>query len=156
MRMIELDTIDRSILHHLQMDGRLSNADLAEKVNLSPSATLRRVRMLEENGVIEGYAMLVNQKTIGKPTNIFVEVSLDSQSELNLNAFESAVAACPEVMECYLMSGDSDYLLRVVVSDTADYERVHKEYLSRLPNVSRIRSNFALRTVSKKTAFALG
>jgi len=111
--------------------------------------------MMEENGVIEGYAMLVNQKTIGKPTNIFVEVSLNSQSETNLNAFEQAVEACPEIMECYLMSGDSDYLLRVVVSDTADYERVHKEYLSRLPNVSRIRSNFALRTVSKKTAFAL-
>lgn len=153
--MIELDAIDRAILDHLQRDGRLSNADLAERINLSPSATLRRVRMMEENGVIEGYAMLVNQKTIGKPTNIFVEVSLNSQSETNLNAFEQAVEACPEIMECYLMSGDSDYLLRVVVSDTADYERVHKEYLSRLPNVSRIRSNFALRTVSKKTAFAL-
>ncbi len=153
--MIELDAIDRTILTLLQQDGRLSNADLAERVNLSPSATLRRVRMLEESGVIEGYAMLVNQKTIGKPTNIFVEVALNSQSEVNLNAFENAVAACPEVMECYLMSGDSDYMLRVVVSDTADYERVHKEYLSRLPNVSRIRSNFALRTVCKKTAFAL-
>lgn len=153
--MIELDAIDRAILDHLQRDGRLSNADLAERINLSPSATLRRVRMMEENGVIEGYAMLVNQKTIGKPTNIFVEVSLNSQSETNLNAFEQAVEACPEIMECYLMSGDSDYLLRVVVSDTADYDRVHKEYLSRLPNVSRIRSNFALRTVSKKTAFAL-
>ena len=133
----------------------MSNADLADRVNLSPSATLRRVRMLEESGVIEGYAMLVNQKTIGKPTNIFVEVALNSQSEGNLNAFENAVAACPEVMECYLMSGDSDYMLRVVVADTSDYERVHKEYLSRLPNVSRIRSNFALRTVCKKTAYAL-
>ena len=153
--MIELDTIDRAILQSLQQDGRLTNADLAERVGLSPSATLRRVRMLEEAGVIEGYAMLVNQKAIGKPTNIFVEVALNSQSEANLNAFERAVAACPEVMECYLMSGDSDYVLRVVVSDTADYERVHKEYLSRLPNVSRIRSNFALRTVCKKTAFTL-
>jgi len=153
--MIDLDAIDRAILQNLQQDGRLTNADLAERVSLSPSATLRRVRMLEEAGVIEGYAMLVNQKAIGKPTNIFVEVSLNSQSEANLNAFERAVAACPEVMECYLMSGDSDYVLRVVVSDTADYERVHKEYLSRLPNVSRIRSNFALRTVCKKTAFSL-
>jgi len=153
--MIELDAIDRTILTHLQQDGRLSNTDLADRVNLSPSATLRRVRILEESGVIEGYAMLVNQKTIGKPTNIFVEVALNSQSEVNLNAFENAVAACPEVMECYLMSGDSDYMLRVVVADTSDYERVHKEYLSRLPNVSRIRSNFALRTVCKKTAYAL-
>jgi len=153
--MFELDAKDRTILAHLQQDGRLSNADLADRVNLSPSATLRRVRMLEESGVIEGYAMLVNQKTIGKPTNIFVEVALNSQSEGNLNAFENAVAACPEVMECYLMSGDSDYMLRVVVADTSDYERVHKEYLSRLPNVSRIRSNFALRTVCKKTAYAL-
>ncbi len=153
--MIELDTIDRAILSNLQQNGRLTNADLAERINLSPSATLRRVRMLEEAGVIEGYAMLVNQKAIGKPTNIFVEVALNSQSEVNLNAFERAVEACPEVMECYLMSGDSDYVLRVVVADTADYERVHKEYLSRLPNVSRIRSNFALRTVCKKTAFSL-
>ncbi len=153
--MNELDAIDRTILTHLQQDGRLSNTDLADRVNLSPSATLRRVRILEESGVIEGYAMLVNQKTIGKPTNIFVEVALNSQSEVNLNAFENAVAACPEVMECYLMSGDSDYMLRVVVADTSDYERVHKEYLSRLPNVSRIRSNFALRTVCKKTAYAL-
>jgi len=150
-----IDEIDCAILTHLQNNGRLTNADLAEKVNLSPSATLRRVRLLEEACVIEGYVMLVNQKAIGKPTNIFVEVALNSQSEVQLNTFENAVEACPEIMECYLMSGDSDYLLRVVVSDTADYERVHKEYLSRLPNVSRIKSNFALRTVCKKTAFPL-
>ncbi len=155
MRMHKFDTIDKAILNALQSEGRISNSDLADRVNLSPSACLRRVRHLEENNIIEGYAMLVNATAIGKPSNIFVEVSLASQSENSLNAFENAVAKCPEVMECYLMAGDSDYLLRVVVADAADYERIHKTHLSRLPNVSRIRSQFTLRTVCKKTAFQI-
>ena len=153
--MIKLDALDKSILNSLQSDGRISNSDLAERINLSPSACLRRVRQLEEAGIIEGYAMLVNPDAIGKPSNIFVEVSLSSQSEYSLNSFESAVAECPEVMECYLMAGDSDYLLRVVAADAADYERIHKNHLSRLPNVSRIRSQFTLRAVCKKTAFEI-
>jgi len=150
---MKIDAIDKAILNLMQPDGRVSNADLAERVNLSPSACLRRVRQLEEAGIIEGYAMLVNPAAIGKPSNVFVEVSLASQSEYSLNSFESAVAECPEVMECYLMAGDSDYLLRLVVADAADYERIHKTHLSRLPNVSRIRSQFTLRAVCKKTAF---
>ena len=153
--MKRFDAIDLAILNYLQIDGRLSNAELADKINLSPSATLRRVKLLEDRGVIDGYAMLLNQKAIGKPTDIFVEISLNSQSEVSLNKFESAVKECPDVMECYLMSGDSDYLLHIVVTDTEDYERVHKEYLSCLPNVSRIRSSFAIRKISKKTAFSL-
>ncbi len=153
--MFKIDTIDKSILNALQSDGRMSNSDLADRINLSPSACLRRVRQLEEAGIIEGYAMLVSAAAIGKPSNIFVEVSLASQSEYSLNSFESAVAECPEVMECYLMAGESDYLLRVVAADAADYERIHKTHLSRLPNVSRIRSLFTLRAVCKKTAFQI-
>ena len=137
MRMYKFDAIDKSILNAMQSNGRVSNADLAEQINLSPSACLRRVRRLEDAGVIEGYA------------------TLSSQSEYSLNSFENAVAECPEVMECYLMAGDSDYLLRVVAADAADYERIHKTHLSRLPNVSRIRSQFTLRAVCKKTAFQI-
>ncbi len=153
---MKLDATDIAILKNLQPEGRLTNADLADRIHLSPSACLRRVRHLEDAGIIDGYAALVNQNTIGKPSNIFIEVSLDSQSEESLNAFEVAVADCPEVMECYLMAGDADYLLRVVASDSADYERIHKTHLSRLPHVSRIRSSFAIRTVCKKTAFEIG
>ena len=152
---MKLDTIDKSILNLLQSNGRISNSDLADQVGLSPSACLRRVRQLEETHIIEGYVMLVNSAAIGKPSNIFVEVSLASQSEYSLNSFENAVAECPEVMECYLMAGESDYLLRVVATDAADYERIHKTHLSRLPNVSRIRSQFTLRAVCKKTAFQI-
>ena len=153
---MKLDAVDYTILINLQEEGRLSNSDLAERIHLSPSACLRRVRLLEEEGVIDGYAMLVNQAAIGKPSNIFVEVSLNSQSEKTLDEFERAVADCPEIMECYLMAGAFDYLLKIVAADASDYERIHKVYLSRLPNVSRIQSNFALRTVSKKTAYPIG
>lgn len=153
---MKLDAKDIAILKNLQLDGRLTNADLAERIHLSPSACLRRVRQLEEAGVIDGYVTLINQTVIGKPSNVFIEVSLNSQSEHTLNAFEAAVADCPEVMECYLMAGEADYLLRVVASDPADYERIHKTHLSRLPNVSRIHTSFALRTVCKKTALEIG
>jgi len=152
---MNIDTIDKSILNLLQSNGRISNLDLAEQVGLSPSACLRRVRQLEEAHIIEGYVMLVSPAAIGKPSNIFVEVSLASQSEYSLNSFENAVAECPEVMECYLMAGESDYLLRVVAKDATDYERIHKTHLSRLPNVSRIRSQFTLRAVCKKTSFPI-
>lgn len=153
---MKLDTVDYAILINLQKEGRLSNSDLADRIHLSPSACLRRVRMMEEEGVIQGYAMLVNQAAIGKPSDIYVEVSLNSQSEKTLDDFERAVTDCPEIMECYLMAGAFDYLLKIVAADAADYERIHKVYLSRLPNVSRIQSNFALRTVSKKIAYPIG
>jgi Lrp/AsnC family transcriptional regulator, leucine-responsive regulatory protein len=153
---MKLDAIDYTIIKNLQQDGRLSNSDLAQRIHLSPSACLRRVRLLEEAGIIEGYAMLVNPAAIGKPSNIFVEVSLNSQSEASLSDFEGAVVDCPEIMECYLMAGSFDYLLKIVAADPSDYERIHTLHLSRLPNVSRIQTNFALRTVCKNTAFQIG
>jgi Lrp/AsnC family transcriptional regulator, leucine-responsive regulatory protein len=151
---MDVDTTDRRILNILQKNARISNADLAEQINLSPSACLRRVRLLEERGIIDGYATLVNQQAIGRPTSVFVEVSLDDQSEESLKAFEVAVSLLPDVMECHLMSGDADYLLRVVAADTADFERVHK-ILGKLPKLARTRSSFVLRTISKRTAFEL-
>lgn len=152
--MIEIDATDRKILTLLQLDGRMTNADLAERIHLSPSACLRRVRRLEDEGVIEGYAMLVAQAAIGKPASIFVEITLSGQNEETLESFETAVVKCPDIMECHLMSGDADYLLRVVAADVADYERVHK-ILASLPGLARARSSFVLRTVCKKTAFEL-
>ncbi|MGD8710781.1 MAG: Lrp/AsnC family transcriptional regulator [Ectothiorhodospiraceae bacterium] len=151
--MNKLDATDRHILELLQRDGRITNAELAERINLSPSACLRRVRRLEEEGVIDGYMARVNQAAIGKPCDVFIEITLNSQSEESLQAFEAAVRDCPDVLESYLMSGDADYLLRIVAADTSDYERIHKRYLSRLPGVARIRSNFALRTISRRQLF---
>lgn len=151
MSKFTIDRADRAILHELQQDGRLSNVALAGKVSLSESACLRRVKRLEEAGVIERYAMLVNQSQVGVPDNVFVEISLNRENQEDLSAFEAAVQRLPEVMECYLMSGDYDYLLRVVVANTADYERIHREHLTRLPGVVRVRSSFALRTVTKTT-----
>ena len=150
--MIDLDETDWKILRWLQSDGRMTNAELATRIYRSESACHRRVRRLEAEGVIEGYVMLVNQAAVGRPTNIFVEITLISQSEENLDAFEAAVLDCPDVMSCHFMSGDADYLLHVVAADTADFERIYKTYLSRFPGVARVRSSFAFRTVSKKTA----
>lgn len=152
---LKLDTVDRKILRHLQTDGRMTNADLAEAIHLSPSSCLRRVKRLEDEGFISGYVMLINPAAIGKPSSVFVEISLSNQSEETLNAFEKAAAKYPDVMECYLMAGEFDYLLRVEVADTADFERIHKTVLSRLPGIARIRSSFTLRTVCKRTTYDL-
>jgi len=149
--MINLDTTDRKILTYLQRNGRMSNADLADAVNLSPSACLRRVKRLEEDGFIDGYAMLVNQAAVGKPTNVFVEITLSNLDDETVDAFENAVIDCPDVRGCYLMSGDADYLLRIACAGPDGYEQIHRNYLSRMPGVSRIRSSFALRTICKKT-----
>ena len=151
MPYIELDRTDRTILAALQQDGRLANVALAARVNLSESACLRRVRALEQAGVIAGYVALLNQAAVGLPDSVFVEVSLTREQQEDLDAFENAVRKLPEVMECYLMSGEYDYLLRVVVANTADYERIHRENITRLPGVARVRSGFALRTVTKHT-----
>lgn len=153
--MTDLDPTDTRILKHLQKDGRISNQDLADKVNLSPSACLRRVRRLEQDGIINGYAALLNPTAVGRASNIFIEITLTSQSEAVLDAFETAIAKVPDVMECYLMAGEADYLVRVAVPSAEDYERVHKAYLSRLPGVARIRSIFAMRAVCKSQGFAL-
>ena len=149
--MLLLDRTDRAILHELQLDGRISNVKLAERVNLSESACLRRVKLLEEAGVVEGYMMLINQAAVGLPGNVFVEITLNRQQREDLDAFEASVSLVPEVMECYLMSGDYDYLLRVAVADASDYERIHHEQLTTLPGVARVRSSFALRAVKEKT-----
>jgi len=146
-----LDGKDRLILHELQLDGRLSNTALAERVNLSESACLRRVKALEESGYMRGYVGLVDQSAAGYPDNVFVRITLHSQQQDDLAAFEAQAKQLPEVMECYLMSGDADYLLRVIVADARDYERVHSQFLTRLPGVDRVHSSFALRTVAKKT-----
>jgi len=146
---MKLDRIDQAILAELQRDGRLSNRELAEQVHLSESACLRRVRALEEAGVIDRYAALVSQTKVGLPGNVFVSITLNRQEQTDLAAFEEAVKRVPEVMECYLMTGAQDYLLRVVVSDAADFERLHSQHLTRLPGVARVQSSFALRTVRK-------
>jgi DNA-binding Lrp family transcriptional regulator len=146
-----MDRIDKAILHELQTDAKLTNSALAERVNLSESACLRRVRNLEASHLIRGYVCLVDQSTAGYPDNVFVQITLHSQQRDDLAAFESAVMAIPEVMECYLMSGEADYIVRVIVRDARDYERIHSQYLTRLPGVDRVHSSFALRTVIKKT-----
>lgn len=155
MSQIQFDKTDKAILMLLQHQGRLSNAELAKQVNLSESACLRRVKMLEESGVIERYAMIVDQAKVGKPGNVFVEITLEGQQQEDLARFEEAVRSVPEVMECYLMTGDYDYLLRVVIADTRDYERIHHDHLTQLPKVSRVRSSFALRAVTKRTRIAI-
>jgi DNA-binding Lrp family transcriptional regulator len=122
-----MDKIDRAILAALQKDGRISNVQLAEQVGLSESACLRRVRILEQEGIIDRYVTLISQSAVGKPNNVFVRVTLDGQQREKLAHFETAIRDVPEVMECYLMSGDFDYLLRVIVKDNTDYVRIHNK-----------------------------
>jgi DNA-binding Lrp family transcriptional regulator len=152
---MRLDRYDRAILAALQKNGRISNVRLAAAVNLSESACLRRVRALEESGMIDRYVALVSQAEAGLPGNVFVHIGLHREEESELAAFEDAVRDIPEVMECYLMTGEFDYLLRVVVSDMADFERLHKESLTRLPGVARVNSSVAIRTVQKTTELPL-
>ena len=153
---MELDKYDRAILGRLQQDGRTTNVDLAAAVNLSESATLRRVRALEEEGLIEGYVALLDQKKAGRGGNVFVFIALHREEQSELAAFERAVQSIPEVMECFLMTGEFDYLLRVVVADMADFERLHNDALTRLPGVARVNSSVAIRTVRKTTELPLG
>jgi len=150
-----LDGFDRKILQELQAAGRLTNVELAEKVGLSPSPCLTRVRRLEEQGVIGGYVALVNAEELGSLVSVFIQITLEVQSEHALEVFERTVTAMPEVMECYLMSGDSDYLLRVVVSDTVALRNFILDKLTKTPGVANIRSSFALKQVKYKTALPL-
>ncbi|MEM7430312.1 MAG: Lrp/AsnC family transcriptional regulator [Pseudomonadota bacterium] len=149
------DKYDRLILDALQQDGRISNVQLAQRVNLSESATLRRVRALEEGGYIDRYVALLDQSRAGLGGNVFVHIGLHREEQSELAAFEEAVKRIPEVMECYLMTGEFDYLLRVVVRNMADFERLHKEALTRLPGVARVNSSVGIRTVQKKTELPL-
>ena len=153
---MNIDKFDRAILKHLQRDGRITNVQLASAVNLSESACLRRVRSLEDDGLIEGYVALLNQKHAGLSGNVFVHIALHREEQSELAAFELAVQHIPEVMECYLMTGEFDYLLRVVVRDMADFERLHNESLTRLPGVARVNSSVAIRTVRKTTELPIG
>ena len=147
-----LDATDRKMLRALQLDGRMTNSDLSKAVNLSESACLRRLRALETAGVISRYAAIINERAVGLPISVFVTVTLSSQSEASLTAFETAIATVPEVVECYLMTGGSDYLLRLVVRDVDDLERVHAKELTRIPGVTRVSSSVAMRTVVKRGA----
>ena len=150
-----IDKQDREILRLLQTQVRLPNAELAQRVGLSASACLRRLQRLESSGVIAGYAAVLDAAAIGRPTTVFVEVSLDSQGSAALAAFERAVQACPDVLECHLMSGDIDYLLRVAVADLRDFERVHRQQLAAFPHVARLRTAFAMREVVQRRAYPL-
>lgn len=155
MPKMELDAIDLKILKALQSNARISNVELAEAVGLSPSPCLRRVRRLEESGAISQYATLVEPAAVGLTVNVFVQVSLERQVDEYLERFESTVRTWPEVMECYLMTGDADYHLRVVVSELSAYEAFLKERLTRVPGVSSIKSSFALKRVSYSTELPL-
>jgi Lrp/AsnC family transcriptional regulator, leucine-responsive regulatory protein len=150
--MMELDATDRRILTVLQKQGRISNADLSERVNLSPSACHRRVQRLEEAGFISAYVALLDPRRMGRPTTVFVEITLSGQADEVLDAFEREVARIPDVLECHLMAGAADYLLKVVAQDTEDFARIHRQYLARLPGVAQMHSSFALREVCKTTA----
>lgn len=150
-----LDATDRTILGHLQNDGRVTNAELADRVGLSPSACLRRIRHLEDSGVIERYVALLSPSAVGRATTVYIEISLNGQEESMLDAFEAAVVGHPAVRSCHLMAGDADYLVKVVVADVEDYEQLHRTHLATLPHVARIRSSFALRRVCDRTAYEL-
>lgn len=148
----EIDAIDRRILAALQKNARLTNAELSERVNLSPSACHRRVQRLEAEGLIDAYVALLNARRLGRPTTVFIEITLSGQADEVLEAFEREVRRIPDVLECHLMAGTADYLLKVVAEDTDDFARIHRQHLARLPGVAKMHSSFALRTVFKTTA----
>ena len=149
-----LDDIDRKILAELQQDARLSNVELAKRVGLSPSPCLARVRVLEEAGVIGRYVALVNPDAIGLGVNVFIQVTLERQIERALKSFEARMHTFSEVMECYLMTGDSDYLIRILVRDNSEVERFIVQHLSTIDGVANIKSSFALKQVKYKTEMA--
>ena len=155
MALNDLDTTDRRILEVLQSDARIANVDLARQVNLSPSPCLRRVRRLEEDGYVRGYVSLLDPAAIGLPVSVFVQVSLEKQVVDALDEFERRIVSHSEVMECYLMTGDSDYLLRVVAPDIAAFQRFLLDHLTRIPGVASIKSSFALKQVSYRTALPM-
>lgn len=152
---MRLDRIDHAILDHLQRDARATAAELGDVAGLSPSPTHRRQRLLEEAGLIRGYVALLDQDRVGLPVNVFVSVRLAMQTEEHLAAFEQAIADMPEVMECYVMSGANDYLLRVVAPDLGAYEEFLRTRLTRLPGIRSMESGFALKRVVYRTNLPL-
>ena len=146
---MNIDIFDKKLLSILQNNGRISNVELADAVNLSESACLRRVRSLEERGLIDRYVALLDHKRVGLTDTVFVHIVLKREEKSELEAFENAVKNIPEILECYLMTGEFDYLLHIVVANMADFERLHNDSLTQLPGVSRVNSSFAIRTVQK-------
>ena len=151
-----MDAIDRKIIQALQRDGKMSLADLADHVGLSQSPCARRVRNLERDGVIKGYAAVVDQKKVGLPISAFASIKLERQREEDLDRFALAVSGWPEVVDCYLMTGQRDYLMRIVASDLEAYERFLKQKLTRLEGVASIESSFALEQVKYTNVLPLG
>ena len=153
--MDQLDHIDRALLRYLGDAARATNAELADKIHMSQSATLRRVRRLETEGIIERYSVVANRSAMGRGTSVFVEITLDGQSDGQLDEFEAAVIDCPDVLSCHLIAGGFDYLLHVACDDVASYENIHRQQLAHLPHVARVQSSFALRTVLDRPATAM-
>lgn len=153
---MKLDKIDRAILSELQTNARVSNIELSDKVGLSQSACSRRVTQLEEIGVVEGYQAVISNKALGQTVTAIIQITLSSQSEQVLSAFEQAVNDCPHIVACFLMSGESDYVIRVNAKDMENFEFIHKHWISTLPGVVRIQSSFALRTVANRANVDLG
>lgn len=147
-----LDALDIRIIDCLQHDGRMSNQQLSEEVGLSPSPCLRRVRNLEQSGLIEGYFALVNPNAVGLSVTAFVRIRLNAQGDAELSAFEAEISSFPEVMECYLMTGEADYQLRVLVESLADFEDFLRQKLTKIATVSQVTTSFALRPVVYRTA----
>ena len=152
---LQLDALDRLILAALQQDGRIANQDLAQRVHLSPSACLRRVKALEDSGVIDRYVALLNPKRIGRHGTSYTIVNLESTQPAQLEAFEQAVRDTPEILDCFYVAGANDYLVRFAYRDAEDLERLHAEVLPRLPGVMRSNSMLVLRTVKKTTVLAV-
>lgn len=152
---MSLDKIDLAMLDALQRDGRMSNAALAEAVGLSQSACSRRLDILEKAGVVSGYHAKLSNAALGNRMTAIVHISLSGQFEKTLSDFEAAVKRCPNVLSCHLMSGEYDYILRIAARDLADYERIHKQWLTAMPHVIRINSSFALREVVDRTTLGL-
>ncbi|NRF69808.1 Lrp/AsnC family transcriptional regulator [Aquincola sp. S2] len=151
----QLDAIDRQILSELQGAGRLSNVELAERVHLSPSACLRRVKQLEDTGVIAQYVALLNAKALGQHGTCFTIINLATMNDALLKSFEQAVRDEPEILDCFYVAGSNDYLIRFSYRDAEDLERFHTQVLMRLPGVERSNSMLVLRTVKKTTALPL-
>lgn len=152
---METDRLDQRILHELQQDGRVANAELAARVGLSESACLRRVRRLETEGYIERYAAHLNLRKLGWNMSLLVRITLKSQAERDLRTFEAAVRSVPEICECFLTTGEADYVLRVLARSAEDIERLHGKVLTKLPGVARVESSFVLREIVSAAALPL-
>ena len=153
---MKIDQKDHQIIRELQRNGRLTNIELAERVNLSPSPCLRRVRQLEKNGVIKGYTALIDQTAYGVPLTVFVSITLDTHSKTSVSEFEAQVGRLAQVMDCFLTTGDADYILRVVVADLASYERFVREDLHPIKGIRSIDTRFAYGIVKQSHIYPAG